>query len=153
MLCNIGGIFMYESTNIAEIIKKTAKAKNIQLKDMLLELALNRNTFSNMYKGSMLKSDSLAKIADYLGCSVDYLLGRTNVPFLATNVINGNVIDGTVVQASHHNHVIVNNSKRNLTDEEEELLRLFNSLDVKQRIKILDLAFKLEKACMSKKSE
>ena len=71
---------MYESTNIAEIIKKTAKAKNIQLKDMLLELALNRNTFSNMYKGSMLKSDSLAKIADYLGCSVDYLLGRTDNP-------------------------------------------------------------------------
>lgn len=71
---------MYESTNIAEIIKKRAKASNIQLKNMLLELKLNKNTLSNMYNGSMLKSDSLARIADYLDCSVDYLLGRTDNP-------------------------------------------------------------------------
>ena len=57
------------------------------------------------------------------------------------------------MQESFHNHVIVNNSKRNLTDEEEELLRLFNSLDVKQRIKILDLAFSLEEELNSEKSE
>lgn len=71
---------MYESTNVAEIIKNTAKTTNIQLKDMLLDLNLNKNTLSNMYKGSMIKGDSLARIADYLGCSVDYLLGRTDNP-------------------------------------------------------------------------
>ena len=71
-------IILYKSTNVAEIIKKTAKVKNIQLKDMLIELELNKNTLSNMYKGSMLKGDSLARIADYLDVSVDYLLGRTN---------------------------------------------------------------------------
>ena len=71
---------MYESGIIAENIKKTAKAKNIQLKDMLLELQLNKNTLSNMYNGSMLRGDSLARIADYLDCSVDYLLGRTDKP-------------------------------------------------------------------------
>ena len=72
---------------------------------------------------------------------------------LTTNVIDNNVVDETIVQASHHNHVIDNNSKHNLTDEEEELLRLFNSLDVKQRIKILDLAFSLEEELNSEKSE
>lgn len=71
---------MYEPTRIAEVIKKTAKSKNIQLKEMLLSLNLNKNTLSNMYNGSMLKGDSLAKIADYLDCSVDYLLGRTDNP-------------------------------------------------------------------------
>lgn len=75
-----GNCFMYESTNVAEIIKKRAKTSNIQLKDMLLELKLNKNTLSNMYNGSMLKGDSLARIADYLDCSVDYLLGRTDNP-------------------------------------------------------------------------
>lgn len=70
---------MYESTTVAENIKNKAKEKGIQLKDMLLELGLNKNTLSNMYKGSSLKSDSLARIADYLGCSVDYLLGREGV--------------------------------------------------------------------------
>lgn len=31
-------------------------------------------------KTSMPKADTLAKIADYLNCSVDYLLGRTDNP-------------------------------------------------------------------------
>lgn len=69
---------MYESTAIAEIIKDTAKIRNVQLKDMFLELDLNKNSLSSMYKGSMIKADSLARIADYLDCSVDYLLGRTD---------------------------------------------------------------------------
>ena len=71
---------MYESTKVAEIIKKRAKSRSVSLKVMLLELGLNKNTLSNMYNGSMLKGDSLARIADYLDCSVDYLLGRTDVP-------------------------------------------------------------------------
>lgn len=71
---------MYESITVAENIKRQAKTAGIQLKDMLFELHLNKNTLSNMYNGSMLRGDSLARIADYLGCSVDYLLGRTDNP-------------------------------------------------------------------------
>ena len=71
---------MYESTKVAETIKSIAKIRGIQLKDMLSNLNLNKNTLSNMYNGSMLKGDSLARIADYLDCSVDYLLGRTDKP-------------------------------------------------------------------------
>jgi len=144
---------MYESTNTAEMIKKTAKSKNIQLKDMLFELELNKNTLSNMYKGSMIKSDSLAKIADYFGCSVDYLLGRTNEPSLATNIIDGNATKSAVVQSSHHSNVTINdNSGCQLTDEETELLRLFNFLDVRRRTKILNLAFTLEEEAKAESS-
>ena len=71
---------MYNSTNIAEKIKLYAKKSGVQLKIMLSNLNLNKNTMSNMYNGSMIKADSLAKIADYLECSVDYLLGRTDDP-------------------------------------------------------------------------
>ena len=71
---------MYDPVKVAESIKKRAKEKNIQIKDMLLDLGLNKNTLSTMYNGSMVKGDSLARIADYLDCSVDYLLGRTDNP-------------------------------------------------------------------------
>ncbi len=71
---------MYESTKVAEVIKSISKTKGIQLKDMLIELKLNKNTLSSMYNGSTIKADSLARIADYLDCSVDYLLGRTDKP-------------------------------------------------------------------------
>lgn len=69
---------MYESAEIAKNIKKVARAKKLQLKDMLVAADLGRNTMSNMYHGSMIGADSLAKIADYLDCSVDYLLSRSD---------------------------------------------------------------------------
>lgn len=47
---------------------------------MLEELDLGSNTMSHMRHGRAIASDSLAKIADYLDCSVDYLLGRTDNP-------------------------------------------------------------------------
>lgn len=71
---------MYKSLNIADFIKMRAKQQGIVIKDMLLELELGSNTMSNMRHGRMIAADSLAKIADYLDCSVDYLLGRTDVP-------------------------------------------------------------------------
>lgn len=42
---------------------------------------------SNM-KTSMPKADNLAKIADHLNCSVDYLLGRTDEPSRTGNSLN-----------------------------------------------------------------
>ena len=70
---------MYISNNIAEKIKTVTKEKGIPVKKLLEDIGLGFNTMSNM-KTSMPKADNLAKIADYLDCSVDYLLGRTDVP-------------------------------------------------------------------------
>lgn len=70
---------MYVSNNIAEKIKTLAKEQNVSMKQLLVDVGLGFNTMSNM-KTSMPKADNLAKIADYLDCSVDYLLGRTDNP-------------------------------------------------------------------------
>ena len=70
---------MYNSIEVSERIKSLAKSKNISVKRILEEAGLGFNTMSNM-KTSMPKADNLAKIADCLGCSVDYLLGRTDNP-------------------------------------------------------------------------
>lgn len=72
---------MYEAINIAQRIKHLAKGKKVQLKIMLEQCNLSKNTLSSMLSGgSTPKSENLAKIADYLDCSVDYLLGRTDNP-------------------------------------------------------------------------
>ena len=60
-----------------------AKNKSIPVKKLLEDVGLGFNTMSNM-KTSMPKADNIAKIADYLGCSIDYLLGRTDIPEIAT---------------------------------------------------------------------
>ena len=71
---------MYNPPDIAMRIKSTAKEKGVLLKTMLEELGLGSNTMSHMRHGKMPAADTLARIADFLGCSVDYLLGRTENP-------------------------------------------------------------------------
>lgn len=73
---------LYTSHNLAIAIKSIAKQKNIVMKDMLSDCDLGSNTMSSLYHGKQLSFSSLAKIADYLNCSVDYLLGRSADPAL-----------------------------------------------------------------------
>lgn len=70
---------MYNSQILIENIRTQAKIKNILIRNMLKECGLNVNTISQISDKKGLSSFSLAKIADYLECSVDYLLGRTDI--------------------------------------------------------------------------
>ena len=70
---------MYESNKIAERIKDLARERGVSVRQMLSDVGLGFNTMANM-RNSVPKADNLAKMADYLSCSVDYLLGRTNNP-------------------------------------------------------------------------
>lgn len=67
---------MYNSQDIAQRIKIIAKNKGISVNQLLLNCGLGKNTVSKMANGTDVLSLNLAKIADYLECSVDYLLGR-----------------------------------------------------------------------------
>lgn len=72
---------MYNAQKTAATIKAYAKSKNILIKDMLESCDLSKNALSSMLsRGSWIQANNLAKIADYLDCSVDYLLGRTDNP-------------------------------------------------------------------------
>lgn len=71
---------MYNSQELIATIKSRAKEKNVLIKDVLTACDLNINTLSQVTDKKGLSSFSLAKIADYLDCSVDYLLGRTDNP-------------------------------------------------------------------------
>lgn len=43
-------------------------------------IGLSTATATKWKNGAIPNGEALAKIADYLGCSVDYLLGRTDNP-------------------------------------------------------------------------
>lgn len=70
---------MYSAYDVATTIKMIAARKNITLKKMLNDLNLGQNFLVNMAKGRMPISDNLARIADYLDCSIDCLLGREDI--------------------------------------------------------------------------
>jgi transcriptional regulator with XRE-family HTH domain len=71
---------MYDTQKIAERIKMRLREKRIHMKDMLSDLGMGINAISEFAKGKQMSCIALARIADYLDCSVDYLLGRTENP-------------------------------------------------------------------------
>ena len=65
----------------ADEIKKLAKQKNVSISKLLLDCGLNKNALYTMQNsGYYPRVEALIKIADYLECSVDYLLGRNYKP-------------------------------------------------------------------------
>lgn len=69
----------YSCEKIAIKIKQLAKEEGTTLKTMLKDLNLGTNLVYQLSYGSSITAINLAKIADYLGCSVDYLLGRSEI--------------------------------------------------------------------------
>lgn len=71
---------MYYSQEVSKRIKELAKEKRITISKMLVDCGLNNSTLNQISEERGLASFSLAKIADCLDCSVDYLLCRTQNP-------------------------------------------------------------------------
>ena len=65
----------------ADVIKSTAKSRKVSISKLLSDCELNKNALYTMQSsGYFPRVEALAKIADYLNVSVDYLLGRTDNP-------------------------------------------------------------------------
>ena len=73
-----GEVNLYNTNNVAIRIKNMLSIKKISASKMLLDLGLGVNALYQFEQGRVMSSFNLAKIADYLDCSVDYLLGRTD---------------------------------------------------------------------------
>ena len=86
---------MYDVNKTVSIIKSTAKEQGVSISTMLTDIGINKNTLSSMSsRGSWVSSDTLAKIADYLGVSVDYLLCREqNEKSTPDNAVRSAVIE------------------------------------------------------------
>lgn len=71
---------MYIAQNTKDRIKSLCKIKKISMETMLIDCSLGVNAIRQINDTKGMASFSLARIADYLDCSVDYLLGRTDNP-------------------------------------------------------------------------
>lgn len=93
---------MYITQDIATRIKQRVKNKKITMGTMLSELGLGVNLISHLAKGQSITAINLARIADYLDCSVDYLLGRTDCP----EVARSGTSSIKIAAEGHSEHVI-----------------------------------------------
>ena len=72
------GAFMYNSQETVNRIKFQAKKQNISINQLLSNCGLGKSTITKMSNGTDILTHNFLKIANYLDCSVDYLLGRTD---------------------------------------------------------------------------
>lgn len=136
---------MVVSSNIAENIKIIADKKGIIPSKMLSDCRLSKNLFSTMSSnGYFPRLDNLVKIADYLDCSIDYLVNRTNNPDSHKNTISigGNIENGSGnVAIGAHNTI-----NAAPTDEQEAaIIDTIKRLNVLQKAELLVFASRLEK--------
>jgi len=123
---------MYNVQMLSERIKERAKNKGIKLKEMLPKCDLNVNFVSQI--SDRTGAIALAKIADYLDCSVDYLLGRTDNP----NSTGPNITNNEQSNINGNNNINVNTAvpdqKDNLT---EQFLQKFQQLDFDDKVDVM----------------
>lgn len=69
-----------DNVHLSTTIKALCKSQNITVKKLLEDCRVSRNFIYDLEKkGQMPSIDKLEAIADYLDCSVDYLLGNTQI--------------------------------------------------------------------------
>ncbi|WP_329757335.1 MULTISPECIES: helix-turn-helix domain-containing protein [Oscillospiraceae] len=71
---------MYNALETKNRIKSLCKSKKINMETLLADCELGVNAIRQINDKKGMASYSLARIADALDCSVDYLLGRTDNP-------------------------------------------------------------------------
>lgn len=70
-----------DNAQIANTIKQICKSQKKTISKMLLDCDISKSFIYDMEKRNKSPScDKVVRIADYLDCSVDYLLGRTDNP-------------------------------------------------------------------------
>lgn len=87
---------------------------------------------------------ALIKIADYFNVSTDYLLRGVQIAPSVENHLSGQMLNSSFVQANHGGIVFNGDSQKAISPEAIELLRIYETLNGRDRLKLLNIAVELE---------
>ena len=115
--------------------------RRVSQKQFASSVGINpRNVSSWQTRGTDPPANVICKIAEFFGVSVEWLLSGEEHPH-SSSVNNGSV-SGNL--GPHTGTIIVRNGgERVLSEECSELVRVYESLDVRQRIQLLKCAFEI----------
>lgn len=139
---------MYNSKTINERVADLLKFKPLNQKQLLESCDLNINLLNKMTDKKGIGCFALAKIADRLETSTDYLLGRTdnkemNITITAAPTISrtGELSTTTTGGIEH----ITINEDTSETTEEKEILQMIKSLSAVQKARIILMIDEMKK--------
>lgn len=82
--------------------------------------------------------ENLVKIANFLNCTTDYLLGRTDKPDMTITVNQ----TGEIIEASPIN--AINNAGQPSSEMTAELVKMFESMDFSNKMKVMNFVIDLK---------
>ena len=126
-------------------VKRLCFQNGIAITTLARDLGLSPNAPARWKSGSIPKADTLERLADYFGVSTDYLLKGDGETF--TNIANGNISGSSIVIGNKANEIISSaggNELQNLSEAEEELIRIFRKVGVRKQTQIMSFVFDLE---------
>lgn len=98
-------------------IKELAKKQGLSINSLEEKLGYSRNTLYSLKKQNA-STDRMQEIADYLHVSLDYLLGRTDNPRIASDIVIA--ADGREVDLSNLRERVVLFDGKPLSDTDVE---------------------------------
>ena len=133
-----------------DILKKECERQHLKMTPLIVECGGANSSAANWKKGASPNSDIVLKLARRLNVSTDYLLGNTPEQ-INNNNVNGN--SGIIGVVGHTNApvTIKNDNERMLTTQEQDLLRVYNSSNGKQQMKIMNLIYQIDDELSSDK--
>ena len=131
----------------AEVLDNLLKERGAAAK-LSIEAEVNERLIGFWRKGEKQPTiGNLIKLCEYFEMSADDLLGLENFKTQHIGDVSSTVGGNGIAFAHGVNHgsvIIRHGQEKPLSDEAGELLRIYETLDLKRRLKILDLAVKLE---------
>ena len=130
---------MYNAQKVKDRIEIRRNEKKVSnLETMLKELGIGKSTVYAMTDNKGIGCFALAKIADRLDCSVDYLLGRTDKPDMTITVNQ----TGEIIEASPIN--AINSTGQPLSEMTAELVKMFEAMDFSNKMKVMNFVIDLK---------
>ncbi|MGN0605825.1 MAG: helix-turn-helix domain-containing protein [Oscillospiraceae bacterium] len=127
--------------NTVQLIQEELSKKSISPSKMMKDLGFSSGLFSQWKNGLQKPSmEKLQKIADYLGVSLDYILGRTNQPNAIVKTTGYVMKENTIENNSNNGDNIINNSSVSSETDEmtSELIKRFNNLSFDEKIEVFN---------------
>lgn len=130
--------------NIGQRIKTRRQQLGLTLEELGNKVGVGASTVrkweTNYIKD--MKSDKVQKVADALGVSAAFLMGWNENQRVSVEQVHTN--NGLIGQANAPVYINGDSKPVQLSKEEAELLRIYNELSVKGRLKLLTTAIDLE---------
>lgn len=126
-------------SEINEKIKEMRQRRGLTLLEVAEYLGVKEATVQRYESGNIknIKHETICKLADLFKCDPCYLMGWED------NSVSGSFTNSAVAHGANATAIVTNG--RELSAQAAELLRVFESLDVRGQTELLTFAFELEK--------